>query len=133
MTKDITAFERIASSLSYVTAGWFGLIYCIILTMQKKKMSKFLRYNVYQSIFIVLLVFLCCAIFGLIFNILSHIPIIQVLVSWIQLILFKPVMFGRSIVQLVIGLVILYSAVISLIGKEPRIYWISDIIDYNMR
>ena len=124
MTKDITAFERIASSLSYVTAGWFGLIYCIILTMQKKKMSKFLRYNVYQSIFIVLLVFLCCAIFGLIFNILSHIPIIQVLVSWIQLILFKPVMFGRSIVQLVIGLVILYSAVISLIGKEPRIYLI---------
>ena len=133
MTKDITAFDRIASSLSYITAGWFGLIYCVILALQKKKLSKFLRYNVYQSIFIVLLVFLCCAIFGLLFNILSHIPIIQILVSWVQLILFKPVIFGRSILQLVIGFVVLYSAAVSLTGKEPRIYWISGIIDYNMK
>ena len=133
MNQKISAIDKVASGLTYLTAGWFGLIYCIILTLQKKKISNFLRYNIYQAIFIVLLFFLCCAIFGLVFNILSHIPFIQVIISWLQLILLKPILFDRSIFQLLIGAIMLYSTILSFLGKEPRIYWISNIIDKNIR
>lgn len=133
MAKQITAIERVVSALTYVTVGWFGLIYCVILQFQKKRISNYIRFNVYQSVFIALLFFLCCAVFGLIFTILSHIPIIQKFVSWIQLVLLSPILFDRSIIQLLIGSIILYSAIMSLLGREPRIYWVSKIIDQNIR
>ena len=128
-----SAIDKIASALTYITAGWFGLLYCVLLVLQKKKISDFLRFNVYQAIFMVLLFFLCCGIFGLIFNILSHIPIIQIAVSWIQLILFKPILFERSIIQLTVGAVVLYCFILSICGRYPRIYWISKIIDEKYR
>ena len=43
-------FDRLVSFLSYVTAGWGGMIALVILYIRKKNPSKFLRYNAFQSI-----------------------------------------------------------------------------------
>lgn len=125
--------ERIISCLSYLSAGWIGLIYCILLYFLKKSAGKFLRYNVFQSIFISLLYFVLCMTLGFICNILLVIPFINYLVSQILLIFNRPIFFEYSLIQtFVIGLV-LYMAICSIVGRYPRIYKISKIIDYAVR
>lgn len=121
--------DRLVSLLTYLTVGWAGLIYCIILFIQKKTPSHFLRYNVFQSIFVSLLYFVLCMVLGFVSNLLLNIPFINSIISWFILIFNRPVLFDYSIVQIfVIGL-LLYMSIVSLFGKYPRIYWVSKIID----
>ena len=133
MSEHISIGDRLFSALSYVTAGWAGFIYCLILIFNKKRISDFLRFNVYQTFFIVILLFLLSVVFGFIFKIFSMIPFIQVIISWIQLILFRPFIFQYSLLQAFIISIVLYGFICSLLGKYPRIYWISKIIDYNTK
>lgn len=134
-----TASERIVSALSYLTVGWIGLIYFIILYFAKKQTTYFLRYNVFQSIFISLLYFVLSMAFGLIANLLLHIPYVNYLVSQILFFFNKPVLQipllndSFSVIQvLTIGLT-LYLAIMAVLGKYPRIYKISSIIDRSAR
>lgn len=125
--------DRIISVISYVTAGWVGLIYMVILYFMNKPASLFLRYNIFQSIFISFFYFLLCMIFGFISNILLQIPLINALVSWFILLFNRPVIFEYSAIQtLVMGLFI-YMSVMALMGKMPRVYWVSRIIDKSVR
>ena len=99
--------DRIISVISYVTAGWVGLIYMVILYFVRKPASLFLRYNIFQSIFISFFYFLLCMIFGFISNILLQIPLINALVSWFILLFNRPVIFEYSAIQsFVMGLFI---------------------------
>ncbi len=125
--------DRIISVASYVTAGWVGLIYMVILYFMKKPASLFLRYNIFQSIFISFFYFLLCMILGFVSNILLQIPLINALVSWFILLFNRPIIFEYSAIQsLVIGLFI-YMSVVALLGKMPRVYWVSKIIDKSVR
>ncbi len=127
--KSVGWFDRFVSCLSYLTAGWAGLIFCVIMYFRKKNLSFFLRYNVFQSIFISLLYFIIAGLLGLICEFLAHIPIVKIVVSFISYILNSPLFFEYSILQIVVSLFILYLSLFSLLGKCPRIYWISKIID----
>lgn len=133
MAEHIKNIDKIFSALSYLTLGWVGFIYCIYLSFNKKKVSTFLRFNVFQSIFLALLFFVLCVIFGFAFKILSMIPFIQIIVSWLQLILFRPIIFQYSLTQIITISIMLYTTIYSLMGKYPRIYWVSNIIDYNTK
>lgn len=131
--------ERIFSALSYLTVGWIGLIYFIVLYFAKKPITYFLRYNVFQSIFISLLYFVLSMVLGLVANLLLHIPYINYLVSQILFFFNRPILSisflgdSFSIIQVfTIGL-ILYLAIMALLGKYPRIYKISSIIDRSAR
>ena len=133
MAERIENIDKIFSALSYLTVGWVGFLYCIFLILNKKRISHFLRFNVFQSIFLALLFFVLCAVFGLIFKLLSMIPFIHIIVSWIQLILFRPIIFQYSLTQIITISIMLYTTIYSLMGKYPRIYWVSNIIDYNTK
>lgn len=127
--RSVKLSDRLVSFLSYVTVGWFGMIYCIILFIGKKMPSAFVRYNVFQAIFISLLYFVLSLGLGLILKFLSYIPFLNYLVASITFQFNRPVFFEYSFVQtFMIGLTI-YMAVISLLGKRPRVYWVSKIID----
>lgn len=125
--------DRIISFLTYISAGWIGFIYCIILYIGKKNPSHFLRYNVFQSIFISLLYFVLASIIGFVSNLLLHIPILNTIVSWFILLLNKPVFLQYSIIQIATLILIFYLSILSLLGKYPRIFWISKIIDRQAR
>lgn len=126
-------FDRIVSPISYITLGWGGMIVCVIMYFRKKSPSHFLRYNVFQSIFISLLYFVLALGLGLILQFLSYIPFINYLVAQISLCFNRPVFFDYSIIQtFLIGLVF-YMAVFSAAGKYPRVYWVSKIIDHAAR
>ena len=133
MSERISIGDRIFSALSYVTVGWAGFIYCLFLRFNKKRISDFLRFNVFQTFFIAILFFILSVVFGFTFKILSMVPFVQIIISWIQLILFRPFIFQYSFIQAFIISIIIYGFIYSLLGKRPRIYWISKIIDYNLK
>ncbi len=125
-----TVVDKIVSCLTYLTAGWVGMFWCIIMYFRKKTPSRFLRFNVFQSIFLSLLYFILSTVLGFIAGLLLYVPFVNYLVSQIVLLFNKPLIYDYSLVQIfVIGLFI-YQAVVSLFGKYPRIYKISSIIDY---
>lgn len=123
-------FDRLVSFLSYITAGWGGMIALVILYIRKKNPSRFLRYNAFQSIFISLIFFIISYGLELILKFLSLIPFLNYIVAYISLQFTKPVFFEYSLGQMFITGLTLYMAIFALLGKYPRVYWISSkIID----
>lgn len=125
----VNIFDRVISALSYLTGGMVGFICWIILHIGKKHVSGFLEFNVTQSIFLSIIYFLLCVILNFIFGILSHIPFIQVIVAWIQLLFFRPILWDLSILQLFIDFVVSYLVIFSLIGRKPKIIGISELLE----
>ncbi|MBP3821265.1 hypothetical protein J6G99_06440 [bacterium] len=123
--------DRLASAFTYVTGGWIGIIWMVILYFMNKRASKFLRFNVMQSIFFAIIYYILYVCSGAILTVLSKIPIIQILVSWIQLLLFKPIIAEYSLLQIVIDIFVLYLFVFSILGRYPKVYKISKFIEKN--
>ena len=132
MTDRVSISDRIFSALSYVSMGWIGFLYCIFLIFNKKRISYFLKFNVFQTLFMSILFFVLSVVFGYTFKLLSMVPFVQIIISWIQLLLFKPMIFQYSLLQAFLLGIIGYGFIYSILGKLPRIYWISKIIDYNL-
>lgn len=133
MRNSIGIFDRIISFLSYITAGWGGMIVLVVMYFRKKTPSHFLRYNAMQSIFISLLYFIIAMGLGLILKFLSYIPFINYLVAQIAFFFNRPLLLDYSLIQLFTTCLIAYLAISSLLGIYPRVYWISkNIIDRNV-
>lgn len=133
MRDSIGIFDRIISFLSYITAGWGGMIVLAVMYFRKKTPSHFLRYNAMQSIFISLLYFIIAMGLGLILKFLSYIPFINYLVAQIAFFFNRPLLLDYSLIQLFTTCLIAYLAISSLLGIYPRVYWISkNIIDRNV-
>ncbi len=132
--KDNTPYliERIIASLSYMTMGMVGFIWLIIGLFTKASLKPFLKYHIFQSIFISLGFAVLSIFVGWVSNILSFIPFINKLVAQINFLLNMPLIFDYSILQTVIYVFLIYLAVTSFAGKFSYIPWISDIIDQNV-
>lgn len=132
MRDSIGIFDRIISFLSYITAGWGGMIVLVVMYFRKNTFP-FLRYNAMQSIFISLLYFIIAMGLGLILKFLSYIPFINYLVAQIAFFFNRPLLLDYSLIQLFTTCLIAYLAISSLLGIYPRVYWISkNIIDRNV-
>ena len=66
MRDSIGILDRLISCISYITAGWGGMIVLVVMYFRKKTPSRFLRYNAMQSIFISLFYFILAMGLGLI-------------------------------------------------------------------
>lgn len=133
MRESIGILDRLISFISYITAGWGGMIVLVIMYFRKKTPSRFLRYNAMQSIFISLFYFIIAMGLGLILKFLSYIPFVNYLVAQIAFFFNRPFLLDYSIIQLFITGLIAYLAIASLLGIYPRVYWISkNIIDRNV-
>ena len=124
--------ERIIASLSYMTMGMVGFIWLIIGLFTKASLKPFLKYHIFQSIFISLGFAILSIFVGWVSNILSFIPFINKLVAQINFLLNMPLIFDYSILQTVIYVFLIYLAITSFAGKFSYIPWISDIIDQNV-
>ncbi len=126
-------FDRIVSAITYLTAGWGGMVMLVIMYFRKKSPSHFLRFNVFQSIFISLLFFVLAASINIILQILSYIPFINYLAAQIAFLFSKPFIGPYSLIQAIMSGLIIYMCVFSFFGKYPRVFGISKIIDYAAR
>ncbi len=121
--------ERVIAALTYLSAGFVGGIWLILAAIMGKNITQFLRYHIFQSIFLSLAYFVITTLLGYLYVIFVHIPLINL----IPLFLNSPIqMFmNLSIIQVFTTLVILYLAITSFLGMYSYFPWVSDIIDQN--
>lgn len=125
--------ERIIAGLSYLTMGFAGFVWLIIGLIRKTHLTKFLQYHIFQSIFISIGYVLLCLILGFILNLFSMIPFLNIFAAQIALLFNTPIIFGYSIIQTAIYILLFYLAITSFMGLYGRIPWVSNIIDQNIR
>lgn len=127
------AIERVIAALSYITFGFVGFIWLLIGIFTKNNLRPYLKYHIFQSIFLSIAYFLLGAFLGLIMNILSMIPLINELVLQFTFYLNAPIILGFSIIQTVVYAIILYLVVTCVQGQLSYLPWISEIIKANVR
>lgn len=125
--------EKIIASLSYITMGLVGFIWLLIGLFTKNNLRPYLKYHVFQSIFISIAYFLASALLELIMNILSIIPLVNQLVLQITFYFNAPFIVGFSIIQLAVYAVIAYLVVTCLQGQYSYLPFISEIIEANVK
>lgn len=125
--------EKLISALSYLSMGFVGFIYIIVTVFTKTSLKPFLKYHIFQSIFLSIGYFLLCAFIQLICNILLVIPFINKLVTIILFYTNTPFIAGLSIVQLFCYSVMAYLIITTFQGKYSFLPYISNIIKSNVR
>lgn len=125
--------EKLIAAFTYITFGFVGFIWLLIGLFTKSNLRPYLKYHIFQSIFISIAYFLFCAILDLVMKILSIIPIVNQLILQFTFYLNAPFFFGFSLIECVIYIIIAYLVVTSFQGKYSYLPWISDIVKANVR
>lgn len=125
--------EKIVSALSYLTSGFIGFIWLLLGIFTKSNVRPFLKYHIFQSIFLAIAYFLACQLLGMLASVINFIPILRNIISMIIFPIMMPLIFGFSILQILIYTFIFYLVVTSFMGRYSYIPWISDIIKMNVR
>lgn len=125
--------ERIVSALSYITSGFIGFIWLLLGIFTKSNVRPFLKYHIFQSIFLAIAYFLACQLLGMLASVINYIPIVRNILSMVLFPLMMPLILGFSILQILIYTFIFYLVVTSFMGRYSYIPWISDIIKMNVR
>ncbi len=128
-----TILEKGIACASYITFGFVGFVWLLIALFTKNNLRPYLKYHVFQSIFISIFYFLLCTFIGMMMDILSMVPLLNVLIMQITYYLNAPLIFGSSLIQIIVDIIIIYLVVTSLQGKYSYLPWISEIIKANVR
>ncbi len=119
--------DRIFSVGSYVTCGLFGFIWFIIANIQGKALSNFLKFHIFQSIMVTLLLALLNMSLGLFIKIIKFIPIIGGLViNYIYMPIFNnPFVLGYSIIEALTFGLAFYLIITAFLGGYSNIPGVS--------
>lgn len=122
----IKPIERIIAAGTYLSVGLVGFVWLIIAAIFGKNVTQFLLYHIMQSIFLSIFYFLITQFLGLIFVIISKIPLFFIFIA--------PISFlnNLSVVQILTSLIILYLTIMSFLGYYAYLPWVSDIINKNI-
>lgn len=125
--------EKLVSALSYITSGFVGFIWLLLGIFTKSKVRPFMKYHIFQSIFLAIAYFLLCQLLGMLASIISYIPFVNNAVLMVAYMLNAPILLGISIIQILIYTLLIYLVVTSMQGRYSYLPWISDIIKMNVR
>lgn len=123
--------ERIVVCLTYLSMGMIGFIWLVLGAFTRTESTNFVKYHVFQSIFISITLFLLNYLLGIITEMLSVVPIIKVLVANVYYLLNMPILLNYSVIQLVFYSFLIYAMVTSALGFYTYIPFVSDIIAQN--
>ena len=123
--------DRIVSILSYCTMGIFSLIWLVFSYLTKRRISPFLAFNMYQAIFISMILCIFSYVYNIGFNLLSVIPIVGELIESFNNYIKQPSNGGFSIVQILFIALLAYLSLPTLLGKKPRVPWVSEMVSSN--
>ena len=124
----ISILERLIAGISYLTSGWVGGIWFVIMYLMKKNISMFLKYHIIQSIFIFFGLFVIQLLIGLLMQIFNVIPFLNVAARQVYYLFNMPVFMNYSVIQLFIYTLQLYLIITALMGLYSFIPVISGII-----
>ncbi len=124
--------DRIISILAYFSFGIFSIIWLVFANLTRKNMSSFLVFNLYQAIFVSVVLALISLIYSIAVNLLSVIPLIGNFARWFDVFFNQtPLYFTFTISGLLVTLLVLYLSILSLLGKKPYLPFVSEIISSN--
>lgn len=123
--------ERILSAATYFTAGGVGFVWLIIAAFLRKQVTPFLMYHIFQSLFLSMAFFIFLMLMKLLYNILSLIPVVNILSTKIFLLFNVSIFYNLSLLQILSSSVILYLGITAGLGYYSYIPWVSDIIKSN--
>ncbi len=125
--------EKAIAGLSYLTMGFVGFIWLLIGFFTKSNLRPYLKYHIFQSIFISFAFFVLGWLLSLVMTILSIIPFVNQLVLQLTFYFNAPFIFGFSLIQIFMYCLIGYLVVTSVKGQYSYLPWISDIVKYNVK
>ncbi len=121
--------DRIISVLSYLTFGIFSIIWIVFANVTKKSISRFLNFNLYQAIFISIILAVISLIYSIAINLLSIIPVINKIAHSFEIFFNQtPLYFGFTMSGFILSLFLFYLSILSLLGRKPYVPMASDII-----
>lgn len=124
--------DRLISILAYYTFGIFSLIWIVFANLTKKPMSLFLSFNLYQAIFISVVLAVISLLYGIAIDLISVVPFVGKLAVGFNLFFNEtPIYFGFTLSGLVITLLVIYLSIMSLLGIKPYIPMVSEVIRAN--
>ena len=124
--------ERISAIIAYIFP-LFGFLFIILAFLMKKDMKPFLKFHIFQAIFIAFGLWIIITGLTYLMNMLSIIPIIKNIVGMITFFLNTPLILGFSVVTTAYSLFVMYLIFGALMGKYSYVPYISDIIKTNLR
>lgn len=124
--------EKIIAPLSYVTMGLVGFVWLLLGVILKLSLRPFLKYHIYQSIFLSFLFFIFSVGLNLVLGILSYIPFLGRIISTITFLLATPLIWSFSIINIIFAIFLFYLVVTSFTGRLTYIPWVSNIIKINV-
>ena len=133
METQVSTADRIISALSYGTGGFAGVIWWILsVLLLKKHVSKFLMFNIFQSMFISFTLYIVNILLSLLLGLLVMIPFINILANYVNFIITTPVFYNLSAIGLILFVTYMYLIVFSIMGKYAMLPWFSKIILYQL-
>lgn len=121
----LTYGDRIISALTYLSGGFIGFLWLIFLYIKKQGVKPFVRFHIYQSIFISILYQVFMIVAGILLSFLKIIPIIGAIVFYIAQ---MTIILGYSLPGLFISAVVLYLVLTAIAGKYSQLPWVSDTV-----
>ena len=125
-------FEKLVASASYIFP-LVGFVFVIITALLKKDMKAFLKYHIFQSIFIAFTLWIVVSGLGFLMKFVSYIPGVKNVVGIITFFLNTPLFYGFSIITFLYFLFVIYLIIGVLRGSDSYVPWISYVIKTNLR
>ena len=125
-------FEKLVARASYIFP-LVGFVFVIITALLKKDMKAFLKYHIFQSIFIAFTLWIVVSGLGFLMKFVSYIPGVKNVVGIITFFLNTPLFYGFSIITFLYFLFVIYLIIGVLRGSDSYVPWISDVIKTNLR
>jgi len=127
-------YERIPAALVYSPIGWIVCLgWLLYAHLKGMNLSIYARFNIFQSIFLAILIYIFNIIVGIIYNVVGFIPFLG---NLIQNIIYYPVLcpliFGYSLFNFAMIAIYVYLFLFALTGRCGRIPYVSKIIDNMM-
>ena len=127
-----SAAEKLIAVLSYIFP-LIGFVVIFTSALMRKDMKPFLKYHIFQSIFIAFALWLVISGLTLAMNFISYIPGVKNIVSIVTFFLNTPLFFGFSVVTFAYLIFVLYLILGVLRSSDSYVPWVSNIIKANLR
>lgn len=124
--------EKIIAAATYVFP-LIGFIYIVIAALMKKNIKSFLKFHIFQSIFLAFTIWIVVAGITFAMNLISYIPLVKNIVGMVTFLLNTPIIFGFSVVTFAYLLFIIYLIFGVIKGSYSYIPWVSNIIKANLK
>ena len=118
--------DRLISSITYLTMGLLGFIWIIFAKLTGRTVRPFVRFNIFQSILIAVIVYLFNILTGIFLNIIMYVPFVKDVVGFLVFYLAQDqLIFGYSILHFGFMVFIAYCAWFGFMGKQVEVPWVS--------